>query len=193
MVGVAVGKGSPGLAHRVLGMAEKHLGPAFEIHGGGLDLVFPHHENEIAQSRALGHQFASIWMHNGMLRFTGEEMHKSTGNDVSLANALERWGRETLLVFFLSGHWRKPLDYSRWHADGRRAPGLNASGRCSETRPGAPPTTRGNASRQRSTTTSTPLTLLQSSTTGAITSCFGGHSASSALARLPRARTPRPA
>ena len=65
-------------------MSEKHLGPEFEIHGGGLDLVFPHHENEIAQSRALGHPFAQVWMHNGMLTFAGEEMHKSVGNDVSL-------------------------------------------------------------------------------------------------------------
>ena len=93
-------------------MSEKHLGPEFEIHGGGLDLVFPHHENEIAQSRSLGRPFARIWMHNGMLRFAGEEMHKSVGNDVSLKAALEEWGRETLLVFFLTGHWRKPLDYS---------------------------------------------------------------------------------
>jgi cysteinyl-tRNA synthetase len=93
-------------------MSEKHLGPAFEIHGGGLDLVFPHHENEIAQSRALGRRFARIWMHNGMLRFGGEEMHKSVGNDVTLKDALDRWGRETLLVFFLTGHWRKPLDYT---------------------------------------------------------------------------------
>jgi len=106
------GRGRPGWHIECSVMAEKHLGPAFEIHGGGLDLVFPHHENEIAQSRALGHPFASIWMHNGMLRFAGEEMHKSAGNDVSLASALDRWGRETVLVFFLTGHWRKPLDYS---------------------------------------------------------------------------------
>jgi cysteinyl-tRNA synthetase len=93
-------------------MSEKHLGPEFEIHGGGLDLVFPHHENEIAQSRALGHPFARIWMHNGILRFGGEEMHKSTGNDVSLRAALDHWGPETLLVFYLTGQYRKPLDYS---------------------------------------------------------------------------------
>jgi cysteinyl-tRNA synthetase len=93
-------------------MSEKHLGPEFEIHGGGLDLVFPHHENEIAQSRSLGRRFARIWMHNGMLSFAGEEMHKSVGNDVSLKDALDRWGRETLLVFFLTGHWHKPLEYS---------------------------------------------------------------------------------
>jgi cysteinyl-tRNA synthetase len=106
------GRGRPGWHIECSAMSEKHLGTQFEIHGGGLDLVFPHHENEIAQSRALGHAFARIWMHNGMLRFAGEEMHKSAGNDVSLKDALDRWGRETLLVFFLGGHWRKPLDYS---------------------------------------------------------------------------------
>ncbi|HUF02193.1 MAG TPA: cysteine--tRNA ligase [Gaiellaceae bacterium] len=106
------GRGRPGWHIECSVMSEKHLGPEFEIHGGGLDLVFPHHENEIAQSRALGHPFAKLWMHNGMLEFAGEEMHKSLGNDVSLKDALERWGRETLLVFFLTGHWRKPLEYS---------------------------------------------------------------------------------
>jgi cysteinyl-tRNA synthetase len=93
-------------------MSEKHLGTSFEIHGGGLDLVFPHHENEIAQSRALGHDFARLWMHNGMLSLRGEEMHKSAGNAVELREVLERWGHETLLLFFLTGHWRKPLDFS---------------------------------------------------------------------------------
>jgi cysteinyl-tRNA synthetase len=106
------GLGRPGWHIECSVMSEKHLGPEFEIHGGGLDLVFPHHENEIAQSRALDHPFAQVWMHNGMLTFAGEEMHKSIGNDVSLAAALDRWGRETLLTFFLTGHWRKPLEYS---------------------------------------------------------------------------------
>ncbi|MGH3065262.1 MAG: cysteine--tRNA ligase, partial [Gaiellaceae bacterium] len=106
------GRGRPGWHIECSVMSEKHLGPEFEIHGGGLDLVFPHHENEIAQSRALGRRFARIWMHNGMLRFAGEEMHKSVGNDVSLKDALDTWGRQTLLVFFLTGHWRKPLDYT---------------------------------------------------------------------------------
>ena len=106
------GRGRPGWHIECSVMSEKHLGPEFEIHGGGLDLVFPHHENEIAQSRSLGRPFARIWMHNGMLRLAGEEMHKSVGNDVSLKAALDRWGRETLLVFFLTGHWRKPLDYT---------------------------------------------------------------------------------
>ena len=106
------GRGRPGWHIECSVMAEKHLGSEFEIHGGGLDLVFPHHENELAQSRALGHGFAHIWAHNGLLRFGGEKMSKSVGNVVSLADALDRWGRETLLVFFLSGHWRKPLDYT---------------------------------------------------------------------------------
>ncbi len=105
------GRGRPGWHIECSVMSEKHLGPEFEIHGGGLDLVFPHHENEIAQSRALGHRFARIWMHNGMLGLGNEEMHKSLGNDVSLKAVLDEWGRETLLVYFLAGHWRKPIDF----------------------------------------------------------------------------------
>ena len=106
------GRGRPGWHIECSAMAEKHLGPEFEIHMGGLDLVFPHHENEIAQSRGAGRPFARIWMHNGMLEFVGEKMSKSVGNVVSLHDALERWGRETLLVYFLTGHWRKPIDYN---------------------------------------------------------------------------------
>ncbi|HSB38148.1 MAG TPA: cysteine--tRNA ligase [Gaiellaceae bacterium] len=106
------GRGRPGWHIECSAMAEAHLGPVFEIHGGGIDLVFPHHENEIAQSRALGHEFARLWMHNGMLRLAGEKMSKSLGNIVSLRDALDEWGRETLLVYFLGGHWRKPIDYS---------------------------------------------------------------------------------
>jgi cysteinyl-tRNA synthetase len=106
------GAGRPGWHIECSVMAEAHLGPAFEIHGGGLDLVFPHHENEVAQSRALGHDFARVWMHNGMLRLSGEKMSKSLGNIVSLREALDTWGHETLLVYFLGGHWRKPIDYS---------------------------------------------------------------------------------
>ena len=106
------GRGRPGWHIECSAMAEELLGPAFEIHGGGLDLVFPHHENEVAQSRSLGHPFASIWTHNGMLRFTGEKMSKSLGNVTTLREALDEWGREALLVFFLTGHWRKPIDFS---------------------------------------------------------------------------------
>jgi len=106
------GRGRPGWHIECSAMAEDAFGPVFEIHGGGLDLVFPHHENELAQSRALGHGFARIWMHNGMLRFTGEKMSKSLGNVTTIREALDEYGRETLLLFFMTGHWRKPLDFS---------------------------------------------------------------------------------
>jgi cysteinyl-tRNA synthetase len=106
------GRGRPGWHIECSVMAEELLGPAFEIHGGGLDLVFPHHENELAQSRALGQDFAQIWTHNGLLRFTGSKMSKSEGNVVTIRDALEQWGRETILVFFLTGHWSKPIDFS---------------------------------------------------------------------------------
>jgi cysteinyl-tRNA synthetase len=106
------GRGRPGWHIECSAMAEKFLGPSFEIHGGGLDLIFPHHENEVAQSRGAGRDFARIWTHNGMLRFTGEKMSKSAGNVVTMRDALDEWGRETLLVYFLGAHWRKPMDYS---------------------------------------------------------------------------------
>jgi cysteinyl-tRNA synthetase len=106
------GRGRPGWHIECSAMAEDAFGPVFEIHGGGLDLVFPHHENELAQSRALGHEFAHIWMHNGMLRFTGEKMSKSLGNVATIREALDEYGRETLLLFYMTGHWRKPLDFS---------------------------------------------------------------------------------
>ncbi|HZQ82420.1 MAG TPA: cysteine--tRNA ligase [Gaiellaceae bacterium] len=107
------GHGRPGWHIECSVMAEEILGPAFEIHGGGLDLVFPHHENEVAQSHALGHPFAQIWAHNGMLRpVGGAKMSKSEGNFETMRDALDRFGRETLLVFFLTASWRKPIDYS---------------------------------------------------------------------------------
>jgi cysteinyl-tRNA synthetase len=106
------GRGRPGWHIECSAMAEKTLGREFWIHGGGLDLVFPHHENEVAQSRAVGRPFARIWMHNGMLELGGGEMHKSIGNDVSLRNVLDTWGREAALVLFLTGHWHAPLDFS---------------------------------------------------------------------------------
>ena len=106
------GRGRPGWHIECSVMAEELLGPVFEIHGGGLDLVFPHHENELAQSRALGHEFARIWTHNGLLRFIGSKMSKSEGNVVTIREALDKWGRETLLLYFLTGHWSKPIDFS---------------------------------------------------------------------------------
>jgi cysteinyl-tRNA synthetase len=106
------GRGRPGWHIECSVMAEELLGEEFEIHGGGLDLVFPHHENELAQSRALGHGFARIWAHNGMLRFTGEKMSKSIGNVATIRETLDEWGREAVLVFFLTASWRKPIDFS---------------------------------------------------------------------------------
>ena len=106
------GVGRPGWHIECSAMAAKELGPEFWIHGGGLDLVFPHHENERAQSLAVGHPFARIWMHNGMLRFTGEKMSKSLGNVATIREVLDEWGAETTLLFFLTAHWRKPIDFS---------------------------------------------------------------------------------
>jgi cysteinyl-tRNA synthetase len=106
------GRGRPGWHIECSVMAEQSFGPAFEIHGGGLDLVFPHHENEVAQSHALGHDFAHIWTHNGMLQFTGEKMSKSLGNVTTLRDGIDEWGREVVLLLFLSAHWRKPMDYA---------------------------------------------------------------------------------
>ena len=106
------GPGRPGWHIECSAMAEKFLGEEFEIHGGGADLRFPHHENELAQSRSLGHPFARIWMHNGMLELDEAKMSKSLGNVVTLRNVLDTWGHEALLVFHLSGHWSKPVDFS---------------------------------------------------------------------------------
>ena len=106
------GRGRPGWHIECSAMASTQLGENFDVHGGGLDLIFPHHENERAQSEAAGERFARVWMHNGMLRLTGEKMSKSLGNIDGLAEALERVGRETLLVFFAQAHYRSPVDYS---------------------------------------------------------------------------------
>jgi cysteinyl-tRNA synthetase len=105
------GPGRPGWHIECSAMAEKYLGPEFELHGGGTDLRFPHHENELAQSSSLGHPFARIWMHNGMLQIDETKMSKSLGNVVTLRHVLDTWGREALLVFHLTGHWRKPVDF----------------------------------------------------------------------------------
>jgi cysteinyl-tRNA synthetase len=115
------GLGRPGWHIECSAMAARELGPEFWIHGGGVDLVFPHHENERAQSLAVGHPFARIWMHNGLLRFTGEKMSKSLGNVETIRDVLEEWGAETALVFFLTAHWRKPIDFSEETMEAARA------------------------------------------------------------------------
>jgi cysteinyl-tRNA synthetase len=106
------GRGRPGWHIECSAMARAELGEDFDVHGGGLDLIFPHHENERAQSEAAGERFARTWMHNGMLRLSGEKMSKSEGNIEGLAEALARAGRETLLVLFAQAHYRSPVDYS---------------------------------------------------------------------------------
>ena len=95
-------------------MSTKYLGDVFDIHGGGVDLVFPHHENEIAQAQAVGKSFARCWVHNGLLTVSGEKMSKSLGNFIAVEKALEECHNDTriLKVFFLGSHYRSPIDYS---------------------------------------------------------------------------------
>jgi cysteinyl-tRNA synthetase len=92
-------------------MAEAELGPEFAIHGGGSDLIFPHHENEIAQSQAAGRPFARLWMHNGMIETDAEKMSKSEGNIFQLSEALDRYGGEVVVDYLISGHYRQPLAF----------------------------------------------------------------------------------
>jgi len=107
------GEGRPGWHIECSVMAREYLGDAFDIHCGGTDLIFPHHENEIAQSEAAtGKTFARYWMHNGMLNLSGEKMAKSTGHVVTLAGALDTWDPIAVRLFYLRTHYRKPLDYS---------------------------------------------------------------------------------
>lgn len=107
------GKGRPGWHIECSAMALKYLGDTFEIHGGGHDLVFPHHENEIAQSEAYtGKPFARIWMHSGMVTINSQKMSKSLGNIVTIQSALARWGTNSLRLYCLSVHYSKPLDYT---------------------------------------------------------------------------------
>jgi cysteinyl-tRNA synthetase len=106
------GPGRPGWHIECSAMARAHLGDGFDVHGGGLDLVFPHHENERAQSEGAGARpFTRRWLHNGMLRLADEKMSKSTGNVERLRDALDRVGRETLLAFFAGASYRMPIDY----------------------------------------------------------------------------------
>ncbi len=105
------GPGRPGWHIECSAMAEAELGPSFAIHGGGSDLVFPHHENEIAQSEAAGRPFARLWMHNGMVETDAEKMSKSEGNIFQLSEALDRYGREAVVDYLISGHYRQPLAF----------------------------------------------------------------------------------
>jgi cysteinyl-tRNA synthetase len=107
------GKGRPGWHIECSAMSEKELGPDFAIHGGGIDLVFPHHENEIAQTEAArGLPLAEIWMHNGMVQIDEEKMSKSVGNIFQLSEAIDRYGGQTVVAYLASGHYRQPLAFS---------------------------------------------------------------------------------
>ena len=107
------GRGRPGWHIECSAMAESLLGVGFDIHGGGSDLVFPHHENEAAQTRAArGAELARIWMHNGMIQFTGEKMAKSVGNIALLHEVVEQYGRDAVVMYLLGGHYRQPLAFS---------------------------------------------------------------------------------
>lgn len=107
------GWGFPGWHAECSAMSTKYLGQPFDIHGGGMENKFPHHDCEIAQSEAAtGVPFCRYWLHNGMLMIKGEEMHKSLGNFVTLREAFENYSPLAIRFFFLSGHYRSPLDLS---------------------------------------------------------------------------------
>ena len=107
------GEGRPGWHIECSAMGEKLLGADFDIHSGGVDLIFPHHENEIAQSEAArGVPLARLWMHNGMIRTADEKMSKSVGNIFQLSEALDTYGREAVVAYLISGHYRQPLEFS---------------------------------------------------------------------------------
>ncbi len=129
------GRGRPGWHIECSVMAEQLLGLEFDIHGGGIDLLFPHHENEAAQTRtARGAELARLWVHNGLLQMAGEKMAKSVGNIAPLHEVLEEHGRDALIMYFLGAHYRQPVGFGpevleqaranveRIHEAGRRLP-----------------------------------------------------------------------
>ncbi len=111
------GRGRPAWHIECSVMAEQELGASFAIHGGGSDLVFPHHENEIAQSEGAGRPFAKVWMHNGMIETDAAKMSKSEGNIFQLSEALDRYGREAVVDYLVSGHYRQPLAFGSEQMD----------------------------------------------------------------------------
>ena len=113
------GPGRPGWHIECSAMASAYLGETIDIHGGGQDLIFPHHENELAQSESYSNSkpFVRFWMHNGLLRFGEDKMSKSLGNIISVKEALERFSPDALRLFFLSSHYRSPLVYSEHNVE----------------------------------------------------------------------------
>jgi cysteinyl-tRNA synthetase len=115
------GKGRPGWHIECSAMSERYLGSHFDIHGGGQDLQFPHHENEIAQSEgAHGHAFVNYWMHNGFVRVDNEKMSKSLGNFFTVREVLAKYDAEVIRFFIVRAHYRSPLNYSDQHLDDAR-------------------------------------------------------------------------
>ncbi|WP_375480694.1 cysteine--tRNA ligase [uncultured Jatrophihabitans sp.] len=106
------GRGRPGWHLECSAMATKYLGPTFDIHGGGLDLVFPHHENELAQSRAAGDGFARYWLHNGLVHLAGEKMSKSLGNILGVLEMVQQWRPVELRYYLAAAHYRSVIEYS---------------------------------------------------------------------------------
>ncbi|MFG2194658.1 cysteine--tRNA ligase [Streptomyces sp. NPDC048639] len=106
------GRGRPGWHLECSAMAHKYLGSAFDIHGGGVDLVFPHHENEIAQAKAYGDAFAAYWMHNGWVTMSGEKMSKSLGNSVLVSEMVKTWRPIVLRYYLGTPHYRSMIEYS---------------------------------------------------------------------------------
>ncbi len=106
------GRGRPGWHLECSAMSTKYLGPTFDIHGGGLDLVFPHHENELAQSVAAGDGFARFWMHNGLLTLAGEKMSKSLGNTLQVREIVKQWRPQELRYYLGAAHYRSVMEFS---------------------------------------------------------------------------------
>jgi len=116
------GNGRPGWHIECSAMSTRQLGDTFDIHGGGADLTFPHHENEIAQSEgATGHQFVKYWMHNGFVRINDEKMSKSLGNFFTVREILNNYRAEEVRYFILTSQYRSPLNYDNEHLDNARA------------------------------------------------------------------------
>ena len=106
------GRGRPGWHLECSAMAGKYLGAEFDIHGGGLDLRFPHHENELAQSTAAGQQFARFWMHNALLTAAGEKMSKSLGNGALVSEVIKRFPARAVRLYLVQPHYRSTIEYS---------------------------------------------------------------------------------
>jgi len=116
------GTGRPGWHIECSAMANKHLGEKFDIHGGGMDLIFPHHENEIAQSEAcIGGRHVNIWMHVGFVKINDEKMSKSLNNFFTIREVLEQYPAEVIRMFLLSSHYRSPLNYNKTNLDNAKS------------------------------------------------------------------------